>query len=185
MDREGGEFVDPNKMYISEDPYPPIEHSEFVRRRTFEIQDAVRAALAVLNAPERFVIEGYYFDGRSFPRLATMRSVTLSRIKSIHRRALTKLEIELTPFVEQMFGIAALKTPDCPICRAEWRTVAEQLLDEKTPDMTWGDVAARIERAVGWHVPTPRVLTTHQNHHRRFVMSSDNQPKEEDDDQAV
>jgi len=177
--------MDPNKMYISEDPYPPIEHIEFITRRAFEIQDAVRNAMAVLNAPERFVIEGYYFDGRSFPRLATMRSITLSRVKSIHRRALTKLEIELTPFVERMFGIAAIRTPDCPICRAEWRPMAEQLLDGKTPEMTWGDVAIRIERAVGWHVPTPRVLTTHQKRHRRFVMSSVNQLEEEDDDQAV
>ncbi len=177
--------MDPNKMYISEDPYPPVAHLEFVRQRATEIQGAVRAAMEILNAPERFVVEGYYFDGCSFPRLATMRSLSLSRIKSIHRRALTKLEIELTPFVERMFGIAALKTPDCPICRATWRAVAEQLLDEKTPEMTWGDVAIRIERAVGWHVPTPRVLTTHQKRHRRFVMSSVNHSKEEYDDQAV
>ncbi len=177
--------MDPNKMYISEDPYPPLEHLQFIRKRAFEIQDAVRDALTVLNAPERFVIEGYYFDGRSFPRLATMQSLSLSRVKSIHRRALTKLEIELAPFVERMFGIEALRTPDCPICRAEWRPVAEQLLDEKTPEMTWGDVSRRIERAVGWHVPTPRVLTTHQNRHRRFVMSSANQPKEHDHDQTV
>lgn len=171
-------------MYISEDPYPPIEHLQCVRRRAFEIQDAVRDALTILNAPERFVIEGYYFDGRSFPRLATMQSLSLSRVKSIHRRALTKLEIELAPFVERMFGIEALLKPDCPICRAEWRPIAEQLLDEKTLEMTWGDVARRIERAVGWHVPTPRVLTTHQNRHRRFVMSSVNQPKEHDHDQT-
>ena len=177
--------MDPNKMYISEDPYPPLAHLEFLRRRAWEIQDAVREALAVLNAPERFVIEGYYFDGRSFPRLATMQSLTLSRVKSIHRRALTKLEIELTPFVERMFGIAALKTPDCPICRAEWRSTVEQLLDEKTPDMTWGDVAIRIERAVGWHVPTPRVLTTHQKRHRRFVIPSATERRERYNDAEV
>lgn len=177
--------MDPNRMYISEDPFPPVEHVEFIRRRASEIQAAVREALKVLNAPERHVIEGYYFDGRSFPRLATMRSVTLSRVKSIHRRALTKLESELAPFVARMFGIEALRTPECPICRAEWRSVAERLLDEKTPDMTWGDVAIRIERAVGWHVPTPRVLTTHQKRHRRFVTSSANQPKEDNHDQIV
>jgi hypothetical protein len=142
----GGDFVDPNKMYIAEDPYPPLEHIRILRERVGEIQDAVREALAVLNAPERFIIEGYYFDGRSFPRLASMQSLTLSRVKGIHRRALTKLEIELAPFVERMFGIHALRTPDCAICRAEWRSIVEQLLDEKTADMTWGDVAVRIER---------------------------------------
>jgi hypothetical protein len=158
---------------------------EFLRRRVFEIQDAVRDALVVLNAPERFVVEGYYFDGRSLPRLASMQSLSLARVKGIHRRALTKLEIELTPFAERMFGIAALRTPDCAICRAEWRSVAEQLLDEKTPDMTWGDIAIRIERAVGWHVPSPRVLTTHQKHHRRFVISTATEPKEQANDQAM
>ena len=174
--------MDPNKMYISEGPYPSIEHLRALRRRTCEIQDAVRDALTVLNEPERFVIEGYYFDGRSFPRLAAMQASTLPRIKGIHRRALTKLEIELTPFVERMFGIKALRTPDCPICRADWRSIAERLLDDKTPDMTWGEIAIRIERAVGWHVPSPRVLTTHQKRHRRFELISRNETKETDHD---
>ena len=177
--------MDPNRMYIAEDSYPSLEHIRILRERVGEIQDAVREALAVLNAPERFIIEGYYFDGRSFPRLASMRSLTLSRVKSIHRRALTKLEIELTPFVGRMFGIHALRTPDCAICRAEWRSIAEQLLDEKTADMTWGDVAARIERAVGWHVPSPRVLTTHQKRHRRFVILPANKTKETCYDETV
>jgi hypothetical protein len=177
--------VDPNKMYIAEDPYPPLEHIRILRERVGEIQDAVREALAVLNAPERFIIEGYYFDGRSFPRLASMQSLTLSRVKGIHRRALTKLEIELTPFVERMFGIHGLRTPDCTICRAEWRSIVEQLLDEKTADMTWGDVAVRIERAVGWHVPSPRVLTTHQKRHRRFVISPASKTKETCYDETV
>lgn len=169
--------MDPNKMYIREDPFASIEHRQTLRRRVRVIQEAVRSALAVLNPPERFVIEGRYFDGRSFPRLATSLGQTLARVKVIHRRALLKLEIELAPFVERMFGIAAVRTPDCPICRAQWRSTAERLLDEKTPDMTWGEMATRIERAVGWHASTPRILTTHQRQHRRFVKSSNPIPE--------
>jgi hypothetical protein len=171
--------MDPNKMYISEDPFISIEYRDTLRRRVRVIQEAVQEALSVLNSTERFVIDGYYFDGRSFPHLATAIRLSLARVKGIHKRALVKLAVELTPFVERMFGIKAMHVPDCPICRAEWRSTAERLLDEKTPDMTWGQVAVRLARAAGWRAPSPRILTTHQKQHRRFEKSINHNNQEE------
>jgi hypothetical protein len=165
--------MDPNKMYILEDRYAYGEHLRWLRQRARAVQEAVRAALVVLNPAEHNVIIGYYFDGWSFPRLANVLGQSLPRIRAIHRRALLKLEVELAPFVDEMFGIRPVRTARCPICQADWRTVAERLLDEKTPDMTWGQVAIRIERATGWRPSTPRILTAHQKHHRRFVHTSD------------
>jgi hypothetical protein len=167
------ESMDPNKMYILEDQYAYVTHQRWLRQRARAVQGAVRAALVVLNPAEHSVIVGYYFDGWSFPRLANSLGQSLVRVRAIHRRALLKLEVELAPFAEEMFGIRAVRTAGCPICQAEWRAIAERLLDEKTPDMTWGQVAGRIERATGWRPSTPRTLTTHQKHHRRFVHTSD------------
>lgn len=169
--------MDPNRMYILEDQFAYAGHQRWLRQRARAVERAVRDALVVLNPAEHSVIVGYYFDGWSFPRLANSLGQSLPRIRAIHRRALLKLEVELAPFVEEMFGIRPVRTAQCPICQAEWRTVAERLLDEKTPDMTWGQVAIRIERATGWRPPTPRILTAHQKHHRRFVHLSDTETK--------
>lgn len=163
--------MDPNKAYI---PFDPFEDEDATRRqaeRVRQIGVAVRRAIRILNTPERNVIEGYYFDGTSFPRLANAAGVTLTRIRTIHERALAKLRTRLTPFVELMFGLRVIQAPDCPICSAMWREIAEDLLDAKTTDMTWGDVARRLERAVGWRAPTPQILMTHQRKHRALTRT--------------
>ncbi|GAB4323811.1 MAG: hypothetical protein Kow0074_16380 [Candidatus Zixiibacteriota bacterium] len=160
--------MDPNKAYVPYDPWYDQDEAALQHRRTRAVQRTVRRSLSVLNAPERAVIEGYYFDGLSLPQLANQAGVPLIRIRVMHRRALGKLRQELTPFVIAMYGLRLSHDSDCPICTAPWRDAAERILDDKTADMTWGDVAVRIERAVGWTCPTPQVLMTHQRKHRHF-----------------
>lgn len=160
--------MDPNKAYLPYDPWDSNEHAISQRRRLVLIQRAVRRSLAVLNSPERAIVEGYYFDGHSLPQLAAQIGVPLLRVRTIHKRALDKLRHELTPLVIAMYGLRQSRHPGCPICSAPWRDAAEQILDGKTADMTWGEVAIRIERAIGWKSPTPQVLMTHQRKHRHF-----------------
>jgi hypothetical protein len=101
----------------------------------------------------------------------------MSRIRLLHQRALRKMEMILAPLVARMFGVTALRVPDCPICRAEWRFDAERILDDKTDDITWGMISQRIERATGWHAPNPQTLKSHQARHRRFTKVTTAQRK--------
>jgi len=160
--------VDPNKAYLPFDPFPDEVARAMAAERARRVQQAVRQAMVVLNMPERAVIEGYYFDGTSLPRLADQGRVTLARIRTIHTRALAKLRFELTPFVMDMYGLTPTHADRCPVCAAAWRDDAERILDEKTDDMTWGDIITRLERAVGWRASTPQVLITHQRRHRKL-----------------
>jgi hypothetical protein len=162
--------MDPNKAYLPFDPFPNDDARRVAAERAGRVQHAVRAAMVVLNMPERAVIEGYYFDGCSLPHLADQGRVTLARIRTIHTRALAKLRVELTPFVMEMYGLTLTHAERCPICTAEWRDDAEHILDEKTDDMTWGDIIIRLERAVGWRAKTPQVLMTHQRRHRTLKL---------------
>ena len=136
--------------------------------RSLAIELAVRGALRVLTTGEREIIEGYYFDGRSLPQLARATGVPVDFVRIAHRRALAKLETELAPFVERMFGLSAVRHRDCAICSASWRAIAEDVLDGRTGDTTWGQIMIRIERAVGWKAPSPQALMTHQKKHRQF-----------------
>ena len=160
--------MDPNKAYLPFDPFADEDTHLTMARRVRRVQSAVRQAMRTLNAPERTVIEGYYFDGYSFHRLADTARVSLARIRTIHNRALTKLRLELTPFVAVMYGLRLTQVKRCPVCDADWREDAERLLDEKTDEMTWGELVKRVERAVGWRAPTPQILITHQRKHRQF-----------------
>lgn len=147
--------------------------------RSLAIELAVRGALKVLTRGEREIIEGYYFDGRSLPMLARATGVPVDFVRIAHRRALAKLEMTLAPFVERMFGLAVVRHTDCTICRASWRAIAEDILDGRTADTTWGQIAIRIERAVGWKAPSPQVLITHQKKHRQFVKPATQEPEGE------
>lgn len=148
-------------------------------QRAMAIERAVRGALKVLTTAERSIIEEYYFDGRSMGQVANSRGTPVNLVRMTHRRALAKLEEALRPFVERMFGLSAIRQPDCPICRASWRAVAEEILDSRTTEITWGQVAVRIRRAVGWQASSPQVLITHQRKHRRFERIPTAQPKGE------
>ena len=163
--------MDPNKAYLPWESGTTDESRNELRRRADCVERAVRAALAVLNAPERLVIEGYYFDGRSFPCLANESAVPLARVRTIHARALGKLRRELASFVAEVYGLHAAQAPNCAICLAPWRDTAERLLDEKTPEMTWGELAIRMERATGWQPSSPQIMMTHQRKHRRLQLS--------------
>lgn len=136
--------------------------------RSYAIELSVRQALGTLTSGERIIVEGYYFDGRSLPQLSRITGAPLDFVRIAHRRALAKLEVELTPLVERLFGLGAVRRIECAICQAEWRAVAEDILDAKTADMTWGQISVRIARAVGWQAPSPQTLITHQRKHRRF-----------------
>ena len=136
--------------------------------RSLAVELAVRRALDVLTTSELVIVEGYYFEGRSMPQLSKSTGVPLDFVRIAHRRALAKLEVELAPLVERMFGLTAVTRTGCAICLAPWRPAAEEILDGRTPDATWGQIAVRIERAVGWKAPSPQVLMTHQRKHRQF-----------------
>jgi len=139
------------------------------RERQKEIQRTVRDAIALLAPIEREIIEGYYFEGLSLQRLANRAGRPFSRMRMLHERALRKLAMILAPFVERVFRIRVLQFPNCPICRAEWRSDAERILDDKTDDVTWGAIIRRIERATGWRAPGAPVLKAHQARHRAFT----------------
>jgi len=138
------------------------------QRRSRVIQQTVRRTLEELPSVERRIIEGYFYDGRPFARIADDLGISLVRVQVLRRRALGHLRSQLAPFVQATFGLGATQTPDCPICRAPWREIAEDLLDEKTPDVTWGVVARRLERAVGWSPSTVQLLIGHQKNHRVY-----------------
>ena len=140
------------------------------RRRTRLIEHTVRDALSCLTIPEREVVEQYYYNGLSFIRIADAQGLAVERVQFLHRRALANLRIKLAPFVGITFGLSPLANIDCPICCAPWRQTAEELLDEKTTAATWGEIARRLERAVGWFASTPQILMAHQKKHRRFDL---------------
>jgi hypothetical protein len=138
------------------------------KRRLRSVQEAVRHAVTELPATERRVIERHFFDGGSLAHIADETGLSLVRIQVLRRRALGRLRERLTLFVQTTYGLGATVRPDCPVCRAPWRQTAEELLDEKTPDMTWGMLARRLERAVGWTPSTVQILIGHQRNHRAF-----------------
>jgi hypothetical protein len=131
-----------------------------------------------LGELERRVIEGYYFDGVSMGKMVDTEQVSLNRALIVHRQALRQLRVILAPFVARMFGIGATCVRTCPICTGDWRADAEAIMDGKTPEMTWGQVMARIERATGWRARGPQTLIAHQRAHRTFQI------ERTDDEQA-
>ncbi|MEW5702722.1 MAG: sigma-70 family RNA polymerase sigma factor [Candidatus Zixiibacteriota bacterium] len=140
------------------------------RHRVRLIQEHVRNAVAKLPILERRIIEGHYFDGHSLSQLADEIGLPKTRIQVLYRRGLGRLRTALADFVVATFGIRAVILPDCPICHAAWRGTAEDLLDEKTPEITWGELARRLERAVGWTPTTIQVVIGHQKRHRAYAV---------------
>ncbi|MCH8992115.1 MAG: hypothetical protein IIA44_10265 [Acidobacteria bacterium] len=137
------------------------------------IAGAVRRALRDLQYMERLVVDGYYYDGLSFGRIADRYGLTRSRVQTLHHRALTALEGALAPLVRETFGVVPVRRSACPICGTSWQRMADELLDEKTADVTWGQMAARLERAVGWRPSTPQILIAHQKHRRLFEHATE------------
>jgi len=133
------------------------------------VDRSIRAVVAQLAHIDRLVIEGYYFEGLSLPRIAQDHSLSADYVASVRRRALGVLRLALAALVEHEFGITVVADSACDICRAVWRESAEAILDEKTDRDTWGDLITRIERATGWRAPSPQTLRTHQSKHRAFV----------------
>jgi hypothetical protein len=155
----------------------PARPDPQARIRAARTERAVRGAVAQLSETERAIILQYYYDGRSLAAIGDRLGFSLLRMQVLHRRALGRLRRDLTPMVRMMFGVDAPRHGGCAICSAPWRAEAEELLDEKTPDMTWGEVARRLARAVGWHTPSPQTLIIHQKHHRRFApIDADEDP---------
>lgn len=136
--------------------------------RMDEIRAEVRRAVALLTGLERTTIEGYYFDGLSMGRLATIEGVPVSRVVMAHRQGLRRLRDLLAPSVARWYGIGVTRNSACAICTAAWREDAEAILDAKTQDVTWGQVMTRIERATGWRAKSPQALIMHQRKHRTF-----------------
>lgn len=133
-----------------------------------EIRGEVRRTVARLQGLERVTIEGYYFDGKSFGRIAACEDISVSRVVVAHRHALSRLRELLAPHVTRWYGIGVMRNPDCPVCTSGWREDAEAIIDAKTADITWGQVMTRIERATGWHARSPKVLIMHQRKHRTY-----------------
>lgn len=143
-----------------------MEPSEY--GRVEEIRYAVRRAVGQLRGLERRVIEGYNFDGMSFGRIAESESVSVNRVVTAHRQAMRSLRVILAPFVARTFGIGATVVSRCPICTSSWRSDAESIIDAKTPDVTWGQIVTRIERATGWRAKSPQVVIVHKRKHGTF-----------------
>lgn len=139
------------------------------RSRSVAIDCAVREAVAALSYVERMIIEGYYFDGYTLSSIGCTLNISTQRVQTVHRHALSRLRRRLAPFVEKTFRIGLTTDPECTICSAPWRRIAEDILDEKTPETTWGQIAVRLHRAVGWYPSTPQVLIGHQKSHRVFA----------------
>lgn len=138
------------------------------RERMDEIRTEVRRAVERLTGLDRSTIEGYYFDGISLRRLATIEGVTVSRVVMAHRQGLRRLRHMLAPLVARWYGIGVIRNPACPICTAAWREDAEAIVDAKTQDVTWGQIMTRIERATDWRAKSPQVLIAHERKHRTF-----------------
>jgi hypothetical protein len=136
--------------------------------RANQIQHHVRLALTELSAIEWAVIEAHYFDGCSLNQIANSLGLSLNRVTTVYRRALSRLEQMLSPFVHITFGLSPTGTLGCPICLAPWRREAEELLDTRTPEVTWGEMIVRIARATGWRASTPQVLISHHRKHRVY-----------------
>lgn len=148
-------------------------------QRVHEIRSEVRRAVERLQGLERAIIEDYYFDGMSFGRIASSENTSVNRVVMAHRQALRRLRDLLTPHVAKWYGIGAVRNSECPICISDWRADAEAIIDAKTPDITWGEVMKRIERATGWRAKSPQALIMHQRRHRTYQqekMPNDDSP---------
>jgi hypothetical protein len=152
----------------------PVEPAR-IPNRSQEIIRAVRAALQKLGTIERLVIQMYFYEGLSWSHIGDRLGLSVNRSRAVQRRALVLLQRQLAPFVRATFGLEAVREDNCPICTAPWRRLAEELLDAKTPDDTWGRIGLRIERATGWKTATPQILKSHQKYHRGFEPA---QPRE-------
>jgi len=137
-------------------------------RRVDEVRRAVREAVGRLKGLERRVIEGYYFDGMSFGQIAASEDASVNRVVTAYRQAMRNLRVMLAPWVARTYGIGATVITTCPICTSPWRNDAEAIIDGKTPDVTWGQIMTRIERATGWRARSPQVLIVHKRKHGVF-----------------
>lgn len=70
-----------------------------------QLQRRLLAALDALTDNERMVIDGHYFDHRSFDHLAAALTLSKGRVSQLHRQALTKLRSSLhTPSLGNLMG---------------------------------------------------------------------------------
>lgn len=70
-----------------------------------QLQRRLLAALDTLSEKERMIIDGHYFDHRSFEQLAVALLLSKGRISQLHRQALTKLRDSLhTPTLGHLMG---------------------------------------------------------------------------------
>ena len=74
-----------------------------------EVQRSIRAALALLTAPQRRVIEIAYYSGLSQSQIAALIGEPLGTVKTRIRTAMRRLRELLAPSLEQLGDASSVR----------------------------------------------------------------------------
>lgn len=150
--------LDPNPDEPAYEPDYPLEPNQ-------KVTMAVRLAILQLRKIERTVVTRFYFDGRSYRRIAVDLGLSVKRIQAIHCRAVKKLKRNLAGFVAREFGVSVEKEKDCVICRSRYRNEIDRLIHRKKREETWKKVIKILKTDYGIIIRSPLILIRHQRCH--------------------
>ena len=128
------------------------------------IEDAVRKALRRLSSNEREIVERVHYMGQTYRQISRKSGREITRLESLHRRAMRRLRKELAPLVKQLYGIES-PIPQCVICRSPLRAELDLILERHDDKRGWRTVMNRIEQEYGIKIRSAQTLVGHRKYH--------------------
>ena len=129
------------------------------------IEESVRNALRRLSSNEREIVERVHYMGQTYRQISRSSGREISRLESLHRRAVRRLRRELGPLVKQLYGIETANSPRCVICRSPLRSEIDEILEHHDQKRGWRTIMRRIESEYGIKVRSAQTLVGHRKYH--------------------
>ena len=129
------------------------------------IDRQVRAAVEKLLPTERQFVELFYFQVQSYQEIAGTMKTKIYKLERLHQRALGKLRILLTDFVEEQFKLKLPKETNCVICNSPFRKELDELIRGKEEEETYSRLIRVFRKKYGINVRTPQTIIGHLRKH--------------------
>jgi RNA polymerase sigma factor (sigma-70 family) len=142
-----------------------ILHNSSGSKQDDSINREVRKAIAKLLPEERQFVQLFYFEFKSYREISRKLKRKIHKLERIHQRALDKLRILLTDFVEARFGLKIPQKVDCIICKSPFRRELDELIRNKREDETYSRLISIFKQKYGIKIKTPQVIIGHKKKH--------------------
>ncbi len=141
------------------DPAGPPDKLSLARRAR-----AVRQALRQLPRRERRLITLHHFQGDSLAEAAAKLQEDSERIKIVYRRGMRRLQILLSGFVADEFGIKS-RANNCVICASAQRAEIEEILSRRSEHEGYAKVIAEVAERFAVRLKSPQTIVGHLKYH--------------------